>query len=277
MTVQDIDSGLEQPSVDDGARDVPLNGTLVATRVADVLALFLNDVGALGVSEISRELGISKAVAHRIVRSLVSRDLLVANHRAQYSLGPATAALGLRAARESALWRAAAAPMRSLVDSVGVTVTLSARVGLRRVYLRQIQHQRTREATFEIGHAMPLLPGATGLAIAAFLPDALQERLLARPSSPKTPITATDPTSLRTRLAEVRAEGLARSLGERNGKSVAMAAPIFGYEADVIGALTVAGSPSQFERDALWQRAAGPLREQAAAISRRVLQLDALT
>src|SRR5262249_1445924 len=49
------------------------SGTESAARVADVLTLFIAGPAALGVSEISRELGLSKAVVHRILQSLASR------------------------------------------------------------------------------------------------------------------------------------------------------------------------------------------------------------
>ncbi len=51
-------------------------GTVSADRVADVLLTFAGTGGSLGVSEISRRLGLSKAVVYRILRSLVSRRLL---------------------------------------------------------------------------------------------------------------------------------------------------------------------------------------------------------
>src|ERR687895_1337186 len=64
----------------EGVRDVSLGGTMIstesvpdsgteaATRVADVLLLFASGPAALGVSGISRRLGLSKTVVHRILR-----------------------------------------------------------------------------------------------------------------------------------------------------------------------------------------------------------------
>ena len=51
-------------------------GTEGAGRVADVLLDFLEGPDSLGVSALARDLGLSKAVVHRILRTLVQRGLL---------------------------------------------------------------------------------------------------------------------------------------------------------------------------------------------------------
>ena len=56
------------------------SGTETAARVADVLLLFTRGPAALGVSEIARQLGLSKAVVHRILQSLASRSLVEVQH-----------------------------------------------------------------------------------------------------------------------------------------------------------------------------------------------------
>src|ERR687894_1530688 len=80
----------------------PASGTVSADRVADVLLTFAGTGGSLGVSEISRRLGLSKAVVYRILRSLVSRRLLSVDEAGggRYRLGPAAATLGARALRD---------------------------------------------------------------------------------------------------------------------------------------------------------------------------------
>src|SRR3712207_9201633 len=72
------------------------SGTVSADRVADILLTFAGTGGSLGVSEISRRLGLSKAVVYRILRSLVSRRLLSVDEAGggRYRLGPAAAKIG---------------------------------------------------------------------------------------------------------------------------------------------------------------------------------------
>lgn len=55
-----------------GEMDVPRTGTQAASRVADVLLFFMGDEHRPGASAMSSGLGISKAVVHRILQSLVA-------------------------------------------------------------------------------------------------------------------------------------------------------------------------------------------------------------
>ena len=76
------------------------NGSQTITaieRAANVLLLFAEtDRRDLGVTEISNELGLSKAVVHRILNSLRVKELVEADEEThRYSLGPAAVALGL--------------------------------------------------------------------------------------------------------------------------------------------------------------------------------------
>ncbi len=51
-------------------------GTGATERVADVLLRFTDGPTTLGVTRVSRELGLSKAVVHRILQSLTGRGLI---------------------------------------------------------------------------------------------------------------------------------------------------------------------------------------------------------
>ncbi len=56
-------------------------GTETAGRVIDVLLLFTDGPDELGVSRIARELGLSKAVVHRILQTLVARGMVTSTRR----------------------------------------------------------------------------------------------------------------------------------------------------------------------------------------------------
>ena len=92
-----------RPEIGEG-RATTTDGTEASARVADVLLQFLGGSPSLGVSAIARELGLSKAVVHRILRSLVDRRLLEVDPETRaYGLGPAAVALGARALRDAKL------------------------------------------------------------------------------------------------------------------------------------------------------------------------------
>lgn len=244
-------------------------GTETATRVADVLLLFTDGPDSLGVSAIARSLGLSKTVVHRTLSSLVERRFLVSNPRTrEYALGPALASLGARALRESGLRTAALPVMRRLHDITGETVTVSARVPGGRVYLDQVESTREIKMTVELGRRFPLHAGSSSTCILAFLPEAERNGYLsAEGLEPLTPRTITDPEELRARVASVRAHGIAQSDGERQAGAGSVAAPVFGFDGDVVGSISVCGPAYRMHREA---RAAiiPHLREAADEVSR---------
>ena len=217
-------------------------GTEGAARVADVLLAFMEGPRSLGVSAIARELGLSKTVVHRILRTLVQRGLLTIDPGTRgYHLGPAAAALGARALRESDLRAVAMPALRELQQATGETTTVSALVPGGRVYLDQVQSGREIKMTVEVGRRFPLHAGSSSTAILAFLPADQQDDVLSGSLESLTSRTISDPAKLRERLHEVRRQGYARSGGERQQGAGSVAAPVFGVDGSVVGAISVCG------------------------------------
>jgi IclR family transcriptional regulator, acetate operon repressor len=233
--------------------DVPgSSGTEAAARVADVLLLFVGGPNTLGVSEIARELGLSKAVVHRILQSLTSRSLVRLDPITRgYRLGPGAIALGARALRDFDLRAAARPTLRRLRDLTGETTTLSMLLERSRLYLDQYESPREIKMTVPIGRPFPLYAGASSRAMLAFLPDQTVERVIAAGLEGMTPETILDPDELRRRLAATRASGFATSRGERQDGAGSVAAPVFGVDGEVMGAVSVCGPVSRFDRDAV--------------------------
>jgi IclR family transcriptional regulator, acetate operon repressor len=233
--------------------DVPgSSGTEAAARVADVLLLFVGGPNTLGVSEIARELGLSKAVVHRILQSLTSRSLVRLDPITRgYRLGPGAIALGVRALRDFDLRAAARPTLRRLRDLTGETTTLSMLLERSRLYLDQYESPREIKMTVPIGRPFPLYAGASSRAMLAFLPDQTVERVIAAGLEGMTPETILDPDELRRRLAATRASGFATSRGERQDGAGSVAAPVFGVDGEVMGAVSVCGPVSRFDRDAV--------------------------
>jgi len=228
----------------------PRSGTEAAGRVADVLLMFAGGPQYLGVSAISRELGLSKAVVHRILRSLVSRQMLQTDPGVPgYRLGPAAVALGASALSRFETRTAAMPVLRRLRDETGETTTLSGLVGEERVYLAQFESPNEVKMTVDLGVRFPLHAGSSGKAILAFLPEARREAVLSRPLPSLTDRTVTDTDALRAELAEIVRTGVAVSTGERRSDAGSVAAPLFGPDGEPHGAISVCGSRHRFTPD----------------------------
>jgi len=242
--------------------------TEASGRVADVLLQFMGASDTLGVSAIARDLGLSKAVVHRILRTLVDRDLLTVEPSSRgYRLGPGAAALGARALRGAQLRPAALPELRELQIRTGETTTISARVADGRVYLDQVVSEKEIKMTVEVGRRFPLHAGSSGRAILAFLPPDDQARVLDGPLEALTPETIVDRDALRARLDAVRRTGIAESGGERQAGAASLAAPVFDVDGHPIGALSVCGPIHRFT-ESVRTTFAPMVLESADAVSR---------
>ena len=218
------------------------SGTEGAGRVADVLLDFLEGPDSLGVSALARDLGLSKAVVHRILRTLVQRGLLETDAGTrEYRLGPSAAALGARALRGLDLRVAAMPVLRELQAGTGETTTVSAHVPGGRVYLDQVESTQEIKMTVELGRRFPLHAGSSSTCILAFLPEEEIQAVLSGPLDTLTRRTIVDVAGLRQRIHDVRTHGFACSDGERQEGAGSVAAPVFGVDGLVKGAISICG------------------------------------
>ncbi|NIS35178.1 MAG: IclR family transcriptional regulator, partial [Actinobacteria bacterium] len=228
-------------------------GTVVAIeRAADVLSLFASaESSTLGVSDIARQLDLSKAVVHRILASLMSRDYVrVDLDTRRYSLGAASLSLGLRYLDDLHLHQEAMPALRTLSDETGETATFSVAVGDdKRVYVDQVMPARTVRVMVEIGQTFPLYAGASSKALLAFMAPDRQASYLDRSGERLLQDLPTDLDDLRAELAEIRARGYAETEGERLAGTAAVAAPILDRAGRPIASISVAGPIERFTTD----------------------------
>lgn len=218
-------------------------------RAADVLALFTRTRRpALGVTEIATELGLSKAVVHRVLTSLVGRDLVVLDTDSRrYRLGPLSLALGVAYSEHLDVRTLALPSLRALSAKTDETATLSVRYGWRRVYVEQITPPREVRMTVSLGVPYPLHAGGSSKAFLAYLPRDEQERYLTEHTLEAfTDETVTDPQALRRDLAQVRARGYAVTFGERQVGAGSVAAPLFNHHGDPLAVISVCGPVERF-------------------------------
>lgn len=234
---------------------------------------FAGTGGTLGVSQVSRRLGLSKAVVHRILRSLVSRRLLALDETGgRYRLGPAAVTLGTRALRDLGLREKALPVLWRMQQETGETATVSELVGVSRVYLDQVPSLQEVKMTVEIGRPFPLHAGASSRSILAFAPPYLRRQILDGPLSALTPKTIVDRAALETELDRNAAEGVAASFGERQPGAASVAAPLLGADGHAVGSISVCGPVDRFGEEMI--RRLYPLVQGAARKVSRELGWD---
>ncbi len=239
-------------------------------RTANVLLSFKAEEPVLGVSEIARRLGLPKSAVHRTLDSLV-RIGLVARDRTsmRYRLGPRAKDLGFAALGIPDIRGLALPVLQELVRQTRETATLSLLSGHERFYAAQVEGPQDVKMSIEIGRRCPLYAGASGRAILAFFSTVqLSAYLKTTPLEALTDKTLTTREQLDSSLEEVRRNGYAVSLGERDAWAGAVAGPIFLGDV-LVGSISVCGPHTRFTPDKVAEY--GQLvKEQTAQLSRQL-------
>jgi len=233
-----------------------------------VLLVLAGSPGSVGVSEIARDLRLSKAVVHRILQSLLDRGFIAVDEASGgYRLGLAAAMIGGRAMRDLDLRRVAMPVLRRLQAQTRETTTISALIGDSRVYIDQVVSLQQIRMEVTLGQRFPLHAGSSSKAILAVARPDLREQVLTGELPRLTPRTIVDTERLRAELDAIRREAVAVSRGERQDGAGSVAAPVFGLDASVIGSISVCGPITRFDDEAT-ERFKPLVRTAAEEISR---------
>lgn len=244
-------------------------GTESADRVCDALLLLMDSNQPLGVTELATAMGAAKSVTHRILSSLVSRNLVErAPGTTDYRLGPAAVAIGARALSLSELENVAAPFLRQLRDIAQETTLLSRPVAGGRVHVAQFESPRNVRMTVELGAFRPWHAGASGKILLAYSEQDFRDRAIALEAE-QYDLDQEAIAVLKDDLDRARERGYAISSGERNPDAGAVAAPVFGVRGVTIGAISICGPLSRFTPEQA-DRAAPLLLQTAQRISERL-------
>jgi IclR family transcriptional regulator, acetate operon repressor len=240
-------------------------------RATDVLTLFTRSGRpTLGVTEIAHELGLSKAVVHRLLTTLALKGFVQVDPESRrYALGPMVLALGLAYLERIDIRRLALPVMQRLSTATHETCTLSIRSGWTRVYVEQVTPPREVKMSVQLGKPFPLHAGSSSKAFLAFLEDEEQEAYLASgalESLTEATLTAVD--VLRQELATIRERGYACSFGERQAGAASVAAPVLDHRDRPAASISVCGPIERFREH--MDNAVGLLLEGTAELSRQL-------
>jgi DNA-binding IclR family transcriptional regulator len=252
----------------------PRGDTQVLSSVANAARLLKEFGGAdreLGVTELSRRLGIGKSTTHRLLHTLASEKLLEQDpETGAYRLALVMHELGSSVQTSLDIHSASSPIVDQLRNITRETVQIAVLDGRQVVYVERREAPQTLRLFGQVGHRNDAHCTSTGKVLLAALDGAELDRTLAGWRLPKhTPYTITDQRALRAQLDKVRAQGWAENVNEFELGVGSLAAPIRTSLGETVAALSVAGPVQRLGEDSL-RRFVRPVVEAAAAISRRL-------
>ncbi len=198
----------------------------------------------LGVIEVSKQLGVAKSTAHRLLSTLVSRGLVEQNSKnGKYRLGLHLYELGQLAVTRYDLRRGARSLLEELREVTGWTVQLSVPSGVDTLVLERLQTLRSYKALPEWQRRLPASITAQGKALCAFDPELARRRIQA--GLPRaTERSITDPAKFRQELEAIKRRGYATATGEAVKDISSVAAPVIDSRGFAVAAIAINGPPS---------------------------------
>ena len=220
------------------------NGTVVQSvlRALDILCYF-QDNEELGISEISRMIGLGKSTVYALVNSLVCRNFLEQSPISRkYRLGIRNFELGRYTQQRMDLRRGASPIVMEVLGKFHETVHLAAHDQGEVVYIESYRVPDVTILYTQTGRRAPMHCSSVGKAMLAFLPGSyLQQYVLNQPLKALTKYTITEPEALLRDLKQVREQGYATDDQEIEMDLRCIGAPIFDFSKSVIGAVSICG------------------------------------
>lgn len=214
------------------------------SRAVQILQCFENNE-ELGVTEISKMMGLHKSTAFGLISTLETNRLLEKNEdTGKYRLGLELFRLGTKV--NASLRRIAAPYLEKLVRLYQETVNLVVLDDLSVVYLEKVDSTRSMYINTVIGGRLPLHCTAVGKSILSSLPKAEQVNKVEKMDlAGFTDKTIRDKETLLKYLENAGKNGYAEDCEELEIGLSCVAAPIFNHLGNAFAAISVSGPASR--------------------------------
>lgn len=239
------------------------------TKMFALLEVLSRSEHPRGVTELARQLSLTKTNVHRLLRTLEINGFVVRRGESgRYELTLKLWELGSHVLSRVDVKKESSGYLSILAAQTQETVHLSIPEGMEVVYIDKIESVEPVRAFTKIGARAPIYCVATGKAMLAFMPperiDSLEGKL-----EPHTSTTITEMSLLRTELAKIRQQGYAEYRAEWHEGVNGIAAPIRDMQGSIVAAVGIAGPASRLTPDD-FGRLAPLIVDAATGISRQL-------
>lgn len=222
------------------------NSVAKALRVLEAVAA---EPGYRALGDVAAAAAVPKPTAVRILAILCEEGYVIRHARRGYTSGPRLRTLGHAAGASIDTIDAALA---ELSEQTRQTSNFALRVGAEAIYTHQHDGTQPYRITASLGTRFALHGTAIGKAILAWLPEDETDTILgSAPLRALTPRTITDPDIVRGQLVTARANGYAVDDEENELTIRCLAAPVFGRDGSVVGAVSLSAVTYSVPMDAL--------------------------
>jgi DNA-binding IclR family transcriptional regulator len=224
----------------------PARGEPVLDRAFRILTAFGPD-RSLSLSAVSLRAALPKPTALRLARKLTELGALERTDNGEYVIGLRLLEVASLAPRGHGL-RATALPyMEDLHLATGQHVLLAVRDGGEAILVERLSARGAGRVMYRVGGRLPLHSTGVGLVLLAHAPPALQDEILGQDLTLRPEGIVRTARELRAQLAAIRREGVAIAARTWPEPVTSVAAPIRGWQAGPVAALSVVSRTDRVE------------------------------
>lgn len=220
----------------------------------------------LTLSEVAREVGLTRAAARRFLLTLADLGYVRTDGR-RFSLTPRVLELGYSYLSSLTLPELAQPHLEQLSSEVHESSSVSVLDGGSVVYVARVATSRIMSVAINVGTRFPAYATSMGRVLLAGLDaDELEARFAEQELEPLTDKTVTDPRKLRAEIDRVRSQGWVIVDQELEAGLRSVAAPIRDRRGRVVAAMNISTHASRKTLERMRKELLPPLRRTAAAI-----------
>lgn len=225
----------------------------------------------LGVSALSRRLGVSKSAAQRALQTLFEAGWIRRSdvHAGRWVLTGKVFDVAGRVGQDLSLREAALPSMHRLVELTTESAHLAVLDGADSVIIENVESTQVVRIHWPVGNRAPAHACATGRAMLAALPEADVDQHLPDPMEPLTAITITDRDNLAGELHRTAERGYAVQHGELRSDIASIAAAVCLPDHHPVAAVSVFLPAQRFPHDG-GEAISALVRDAAAHIAARL-------
>jgi IclR family transcriptional regulator, KDG regulon repressor len=224
--------------------------TVDAVSKAMELLFLVADAPGLGVTELAKRSGNTKARAFRLLGTLEESGLVRrCEPLATYELGHRALVIGAAAQEQVSFSRVAKPLLEELGSQCNESVLVRIRDGLETVCVAWWDAPQAVRVQNQLGTRRPLYVGASGKLLLAYAPADVQEVVLSGKREQFTPNTVIKRTPLEAELKRICNDGYSISIAERSADTIAIAVPVREAKGEVVASLSMTAPLSRVSKD----------------------------
>jgi DNA-binding IclR family transcriptional regulator len=256
--------------------NMEVSGAQSAYRLLDVLSGLALHPAGVGLTDLAAALELTPSTVRRLLLVLCDRGFAEQDDLTRmYRLGPQTRILGARSVDREVLRDISARVLRDLRDDSTETVFLSIRDGLEVEYVECLPAIHPVKMYGEPGTRLPLHATSQGKAIMAFLPDLMVDRLTRQMDFEVfADNTISNAADLEVSLKDVRENGYATNIEEREQGVMSVAAPVLDPTGLAVAAVCIGAPALRYSPEELVRQFAPRVIEAGREISRALFPLS---